>query len=202
MPAIPEDHFIYTIEEWNKYPLNKIIDFLPPKIEVFYDIGANAGGFSSMIKNKYSDVKIYCFEPFKKTFGFLEQKLPYAKCINKAVYYGKDKGKLLWRGGNIGAIYLEYVNSGNDNIDTGEIAELTTLEELSIDKPDLIKIDIEGAEDNLIEKSEIIKNTEYLIIEWHHDSINPVNFLLKNLPNHRILLNIESRQFLLILKQI
>lgn len=195
---IPKEHFTYTIDEWSKIPFTQIMDALSD-IKVAYDIGANVGGFSEILKRKFPDVKLYCFEPCADNFTELKYNTPYATHIHKGVYYGKKEGKLIWRGSNEGAIFLEHVDTAEPRIERGEIAELVELEDLNFEKPDLIKMDVEGAEENIIEYSTLLKNTPSLIIEWHLKK-DPFVFFEKHLPDHRVAVNLSNQQFLLCLK--
>jgi FkbM family methyltransferase len=45
-----------------------------------------------------------------------------------------------------------------------KVFELVELEELELLKPDFIKIDIEGAEKNLLKNSSLIKQAKYIYI--------------------------------------
>lgn len=194
MPNSPSEHWEYTIHEWSNQPFTSILDALP-SIKVLYDIGANAGGFTHVIKNRFPDVKAYCFEPMKSTCQYLKQFVPYAMVIEKGVYYGKTESRAVWRGSNMGAYFVEHIDAGEPRVFTDEIMELCELENLGIEKPDLIKMDIEGAEENVIEHSTAVKDCPYLIIEWHPDR-NPYEFFEKYL-NHEILVDLEGKQFLL-----
>lgn len=196
MPETPIDHFNYTKSEWKSKEFLEIIDKLPENLEVVYDIGANAGGFTEVLHEKYPNAKFYCFEPVKFTYEALKEFVPYAECINKGVYYGIKESKATWRGSNIGAIFLAEVDSGEPRMLTGETLELCELEELNISKPTLIKMDIEGAEENVLMNSDICKKCPYIILEWHPDA-DPIKFFNKYLPYHRVVVNINNNQFLL-----
>lgn len=199
MPSNPEEHFNYTINEWRNEPFTSLLDRLPSTIETIFDIGANAGGFTEVLKHRYPKSDCYCFEPIKETFDYLKKKLPYAKCFQCGIYYGQTSSRAVWRGSNIGAYFVEHIDAGDDKIITDLIMPLRELESFDI-VPDLIKLDVEGAELNIIENSKLIKQTPYLIIEWHPDLVNPVDFFEKHLPKHKIVFHIEHKQWLLTLK--
>ncbi len=199
MPSTPKDHFQYTIQEWSNDPFKEILNKVKD-IKVVYDIGANSGGFSFLLDSLFDDLDIYCFEPVGRNFDELKKNMPNAKCLKYGIYYGERESRILWRGENCGAFFVEHVNSGEPRVDIGERVELRELEELKLPKPDLIKIDIEGAEENVIPNSKIIKDTKYLIIEWHPDHVPVLDFFKEHLPKHKIIHNIENRQFLLCLE--
>ena len=56
-------------------------------------------------------------------------------------------------------------------------------------------MDIEGAEENVIEFSQVVKECPYLIIEWH-PSRDQYEFFRTYL-NHEIVVDLEGKQFLL-----
>ena len=50
MPSNPEEHFNYTINEWSNEPFTSLLEKLPSTIETIFDVGANAGGFTEVLK--------------------------------------------------------------------------------------------------------------------------------------------------------
>ena len=68
---------------------------------------------------------------------------------------------------------LKKRNNGGENVFCGQIDNkvfsLDTLENLSSNflKPDFIKIDVEGAEKNILFNSKLVKESKYLIVEWN-----------------------------------
>lgn len=199
MPETPVSHFEYTVKEWSNEPFIKILNELH-NVRIIYDIGANVGGFTYVLHKKFPEAKFVCFEPVEINYEALKEYVPYATCIKKGIYYGATESKVTWRGSNIGAFFLEQVNSGEPRIDYGETIELTTLEELKLPKPDLIKMDIEGAEENVLANSEMCRTCPNLIIEWHPDHVDYAEFFKKYLPNHKIIINLDNKQFLLCLE--
>ena len=75
-----------------------------------------------------------------------------------------------------------------------KIFELEELENFDIEKPDLIKIDVEGSEYNIITHSTIFKKTPFLLIEWHFPNIDFNKFYSQYLPNHEIIY--KEKQYL------
>lgn len=193
MPGTPIEHLEYTINEWNGNfyeMIEKLYD-----INTVFDVGANAGGFCLVIRKRFPNCKLVTFEPIKETFDFLKNQID-ALHIQKAVQYGTKETKMYWRGSNIGACFTEEVNAGSDRIPRNEVVECTTLEEVGI-IPDLVKIDVEGAEENILSNSTLIKTTPYIILEWHPDHVSVLDFIKRNLPNHVVIHNIENKQLCL-----
>ena len=200
MPATTDDHWIYTINEWTREPFTQILDALPKTIKAIHDIGANVGGFTHVIHEKYPKAIIYAFEPVAANFDALFTNVhEYAVPIPRGIYYGATQSRVTSRGdSNIGAFFLEQINAGEPRVFHNEVIELRPLEDYPT--ADLIKLDVEGAEENIIEHSTVLKTTPLIIVEWHPDHVNPIEFFSKHLPNHKIVVNLENKQFLLCLK--
>jgi len=94
-------HFDYTINEWSQPIFQNYLEtiFKDEDDMVIYDIGANVGGVSYLILQKYIHKvkKIYCFEPDNENMEFLKEKLKdYIEvgkviCIQKGIYYEKKQ---------------------------------------------------------------------------------------------------------------
>jgi FkbM family methyltransferase len=202
MPGNQKEHWEYTVNEWTNDVFRKITDALPNDgIDVIYDIGANVGGWIEVIRRKYPEVFSYAFEPVKENFEALRENMAgkNTTCLNVAIYYGKEKARMMWRAdGNIGAIFVEHVDAGEPKIIFGEGEDVTLaqLETLDLMKPDLIKMDVEGAEENIIPNSQIVKETKHLIIEWHPNT-EPRAFFKEHLPNHKVVISLDEKQFYL-----
>jgi FkbM family methyltransferase len=194
MPSTPSDHFGYTVNEWSSPPFSPLIDALPTDIRSVADIGANSGGFSHVLRRKLEFASFTCFEPVLDTFEYLKEALPWAKCVQKGVYYGAKESKVMWRGENIGACFLEQVNAGPDKVERkGEVVQLCELE--GYGPFDLIKMDIEDAEENVIANSKAVREAKWLIVEWH-PYVEPRAFFEGHL-DHEVIISLEEKQFLL-----
>lgn len=191
------EHWDYTRREWESTQFFDLLKeaFTQP-IETVYDIGACVGGWSSVVQAHWP-VDIYAFEPFPKNYeALIGHNIPRMTPINLGIWYGKKEAKAIWRGGNVGAIFIDEVDT-TDNVDTGEKFQLTTLEELTLPKPDLIKFDVEGAEKNIFEHSTMLKTVPQLIVEWHFVGVeNAIEFFAKHLP-HKVVCNLQNGMFLL-----
>ena len=100
--------------------------------------------------------------------------------------------------GNIGGQFIREVDK--TGIPSGVFCDFKTVEELDIPKPDLVKLDVEGAEINIIEHSTLLREIPQIIVEWHYeDGPNAKDaeaFFSKHLP-HKIVNQINKGMYLL-----
>ncbi|MCC5790908.1 MAG: FkbM family methyltransferase [Opitutales bacterium] len=147
-----------------------------PKLSAL-DLGANAGGFSLMLKNEGFEIeRLVAVEMNPLTFSRLQLNLltnigPKAKCINAAAACNNENVKITFGRGSTGES-MDAINE-NENRDF-TIPSLTInsiINDNFSDKPiDLIKCDIEGSEWPIFEKDECcnkIKDAKFLLIEVH-----------------------------------
>lgn len=201
MPSSQKDHWGYTINEWKTDQFAQLLSRLPSDLDVIYDVGANVGGWTEVMSDKYPFAAFYCFEPVFENYDVLIKNVPWAKNLPYGIWYGARTSKVHSRGDhNVGAFFVEHIEAGDPIVEhEGELMQLRTFEELDLLKPDLIKFDIEGAEENVIENSTLVKTTPYLIVEWHPNR-KATEFFSEHLPNHEIVHHIADMQFLLRLK--
>lgn len=196
MTTSQASHWDYTVNEWSRAPFTRIIEELPDNLKRIWDIGANVGGFTHILQRKYPKAVFHCFEPVKANYEYLTEHVK-AHHHRYGIYYGARTSRVVSRGdGNVGGIFIEQLDAGEPRVFADEVIKLKTFEELDLADPDLIKFDIEGAEENVLEHSLLVKRTPWLIVEWHPPT-DPHAFFKKHLPNHRIVVNLEDKQFLL-----
>lgn len=135
------------------------------------DCGANTGLSVLFFKRLYPKSKIVAFEPDSKIFEILKENisqynLKEVKLENKAVWKNNDGINFLASGGVGGHI--------NDNISENTIFIPTfRLKDLLDKKVDFLKIDIEGAEYEVIRDcAEKLDNVENIFIEYHSEEKN------------------------------
>lgn len=161
----------YPGEIWG---LHRLVNF--SKIRTVLDIGANIGRFAYTLKKFFPHLSIYSFEPNKEIFPVLKKNLSHFR--NLKVYnfaLGQKRGYRRFyfspNASSEGSFYRENAiqtyNRRDIKKSTVEVIKLTwdTLDKLGIpSKFDLVKIDVEGAE---LEVLESIKNLnfKYLIVE-------------------------------------
>lgn len=145
---------------------------------VVVDLGANIGGFALFIFGHSPDAKVLSVEAAPDTFEVLlknQSMNPKRKwdVVHAAVWMEN------------GPIYLDRCSESTghcvvDNDSSGEAIPGRRLDELiseaGIKKIDVLKMDIEGAEDCVIPVSKkILQVTRVLIIEVHTDRIDPLH---------------------------
>jgi FkbM family methyltransferase len=172
--------------------VEKKYDFLfKNKLDIVLDIGANAGTFCKLfLENGIS--KVYAFEPNQDALinlNYLASKELNLKVIEKAVHTNEEDLKFYIDKGNttIGSFDPNHVNI-NNNAEVEEIIVPTItlqnfIKQENLSKIDLIKIDIEGAEYNLIEHltDSVFNITDRFLIEWHNNTDQRVQKLVDKL---------------------
>lgn len=130
------------------------------KLTIF-DVGANIGNYSKMIKDIFKDkAKVFAFEPSKKTFQKLLQNtnhLSNITCFNFGfgneetrlnLYSNKDESGLA-------SVYKRKLDHFNIEMNLNELIELRTIDgfcrENKINHINLLKIDVEGHELKVLE---------------------------------------------------
>ncbi len=195
-----DDHWKYSTQEWQRQEFFDLLKeaFTQP-IKTVWDVGACVGGWSYIVANSFNPT-IYAFEPFPDNFEYIVAKeelkdFPITP-VNCGIWYGKKEARAMWRGSNIGAIFIDEVDTTMCQ-PTGKKFKLNTLEEMAdrIGTPDFIKFDVEGAEVNIIEYSTLLKEIPQLLIEWHPDW-DAVEFFAKHLP-HKVIAHIGNGMYLL-----
>jgi FkbM family methyltransferase len=161
------------------YNETKTFNFINAHIKntkVFVDVGANIGGYSIRAA-KYC--KVYVIEPLPRNYKILKinEKLNNVKIISFNIAAGNKNGKI--------KLYYTQGNWGISSIRYEQIAfmevEMKTLDEIINEESiDLMKIDVEGAEDLVLEGARnCLKRIKMVIIEYDKLSISNVYKILK-----------------------
>jgi len=172
--------------------VEKKYDFLfKNKLDIVLDIGANAGTFCKLFLENGVN-KVYAFEPNQDALinlNYLASKELNLKVIEKAVHTNEEDLKFYIDKGNttIGSFEPNHVNINNN----GKVEEIVVptitlqnfIKQENLSKIDLIKIDIEGAEYNLIEHltDSVFNITDRFLIEWHNNTDQRVQKLVDKL---------------------
>lgn len=140
------------------------------KPEVVFDIGGNIGIVSVVLANIYPDAKIYTFEPVKENYNLLLKNIESYKNV-KSFCCGlgsKSEMKTIHRSTdptNLGGFstYIKDGEADGDRIYVVETAKLCR----ELGTPDVIKIDVEGAEYDIISDIPDLENVKWITGELH-----------------------------------
>jgi FkbM family methyltransferase len=132
------------------------------------DCGANIGLSVIYFKKLYPDAEIIAFEPDPRVFNVLKEntesmRLEKVSLINKALWNEETKIEFYSEGADGGRIAIDSDNTIKVSIETVRLKDFIINK-----KVDFLKIDIEGAETNvLIDSREVLQNVKYLFVEYH-----------------------------------
>jgi FkbM family methyltransferase len=130
--------------------LQAVRKFIPAQA-VIIDAGANIGNHTLFFAGVCQAKRIYAFEPLREIFKILEQNIRlngFDQVMPINAVLGAEPGKAaldLFRPANIGATSFQATSRGD--------YEITTLDALNLDKLDFIKMDVEGAQQAVLEGS-------------------------------------------------
>jgi FkbM family methyltransferase len=211
------EHHWQTSFEWEKRYLS-ILKTLGAryKIEDVIDLGACTGAISTLLAATLNLDRIICVEPDTTNWNMMRYSADMVNAtygtkiaaVNKAVYYCDQEFMKMHsiktndNYFNPGGRFLEDVAKikNKETIESPDTlpVNIVTLEELAkqldFHHADLVKIDVEGAEWNIIENSEFLKQkTGIIFLEYHDKSLEEtIEFLEEHLQNHDILSSEEN----------
>jgi len=169
------DKFKSQVALWyadNNSRKTKRLDY--PKLNqksIVFDLGGYLGDFAFDINQKYN-CKVYLFEPHPKFFEKCYLRFKNNKNIRVFNYGIGDKDGLFFLSDSLDDSSFENPNHVNKKSIKCEIRDfLTVIEDLDIQKIDLMKINIEGDEYKLlnhISKNEKITFTDQYQIQFHN----------------------------------
>lgn len=156
-----------------------------PEGAVIIDCGANVGDISLLFAKR--KVTVFAFEPDPIAFKILKQRtknIPNITCYKKGVGTANKTSRLFFHKGRSGYNHEAYSVSSStvsekNNIDTENSIEIETVDlaafiESLEGEVALVKMDIEGAEIELLEKlihQEAYKKVGLLLVETHENKI-------------------------------
>jgi FkbM family methyltransferase len=122
---------------------------LVPQLDVVFDVGANSGQTVRMIRGRFPDARIWCFEPVPTTFAALAAAvadLPTVYPVQRAL--GDKQGTASITAVDR-AMQNRFVSDGHQGAPTVDVQVDTVdrlMEEYGVQVIDLLKIDTEGHE--------------------------------------------------------
>lgn len=195
-----DDHYVYTLREWQQPQFREFFDKANElaKIETIYDIGACVGAWSVLARMFTKAQRIDAFEPDADNVAYMQNVItdPKIHIHDFGIYYGKTQEFAYGCGdSNVGGQFLGGIHSYGEK--TGKVFNLKRLEELDLPQPNLIKMDIEGAEKNIIKNSPLLHTTPLLLVEWHFPQESAPDYF-SQLP-HKIVHELDNTMYLLAL---
>ncbi len=157
--------------------LEKGITFSPG--DVILDIGANEGMFSIMMAKLFPETRVIALEPLPSTYFNLVRNKELNKCSNIEAYNvgvgspGKHTATLVTNknGMSGGSTSLCTFNPEHHNkTEVGLISLDEAFDLYSIDRCRLLKIDIEGAEYEVLYPSTVLPRVDYMTAEFHFNN--------------------------------
>lgn len=156
--------------EYNSIFLDRCYDF-PCIYEspLVIDCGANIGIASRYWLSVYPKARVISIEPDELNFKHLERNLAQfshqSRCINAAIW--KESGKVSFSPIGSETGFVSQLNSSNREV-PASVVHAIKLSELLTERVEFLKIDIEGAEcDVITEADSALQNVKRLWIEYH-----------------------------------
>jgi FkbM family methyltransferase len=193
------DHFW-----WNEIVRNYLVT-KRDQIKTIIDIGANIGMATRFFLDTLDPEVIHSFETDPENFARLKRltKDDRVKFYPYGVYYGATESKVagIELFGHVGYSCVSVLDEDHKFAGTinyeGKIFELRELEEF-VDYADMIKLDCEGAEFNIIENSEMVRNAKFVLGEFHNNEMKYFyDYLNTYFPNHKMINKFESPPYFL-----
>jgi FkbM family methyltransferase len=157
---------LYEVLAFNAYHIAPTL--LPPDdVRVIVDCGANVGITSLFLAARYPNATILSVEPHPENFALLEANVGQVPRITpiRACVTGRPQSAIRFT--------IDQAAWGN-RIATdadGVLVPAITIDELcnkyGLAKIDLLKLDIEGAEEHVLENGSFLARTELIIVELH-----------------------------------
>ncbi len=149
-------------------------DLLGKPVKTIIDVGANEGLFISASKYVFPNAKIYAFEPIKEFYDKI-RKIKNVTAFNFGLWDSDGKSQLYQNKKNRGATsflkpaeqYYNYIGKKKDIFETTALRKRFDNLNLPIERPCFLKIDVEGAEDKVLEGfGKRLNEVDILQIEW------------------------------------
>jgi len=179
-----------TFLSGEEHIVNVVLDqILKRQPKIIFDVGANIGDYVKMLRSKFPETEIYCFEPGKEAFEKLVANTTPLWTYYQNIAVGSKNGTIrLFKSSNDddGAMMTAYQDTISDiftfagDISESAVYEMTTLDNFcdinKISSIDFLKIDVEGHELEVLRgATKMIMTNKINIIQFEFNEFNIVS---------------------------
>jgi FkbM family methyltransferase len=157
---------LYEVLAFNNYHIASSL--VPPDdVRVIVDCGANIGITSLFLAARYPRATILSVEPDAENFALLKANVADVSRIVpiRACLTGTPQGRVRFTSGH--AAWGNHISADGDGVWVPAITIDELCRQNRIDKIDLLKLDIEGAEEQVLESGTFLARTNHMIVELH-----------------------------------
>ena len=197
------ENFMTKTLDYNYKLIKKLYSYVKKyniEYNIILDLGANIGIISLLLSCCFENSIIHAFEPIPETFKILNKNIKLNKRKNIITHnfgIGSKEGefkmgipKSRTDKKNIGLYSLKYNNEQNSYKDTLVNVKIKKLN--NFDQAQIIKIDIEGGEEDFLSDNiDYIKNVSLILIEFN-PSLSNIDNLYRLLNDNFVCLNPED----------
>ncbi len=156
--------------------------------QVILDLGSNAGMSVIYFRDRYPTAQIVAVEPSPTTFDRLRRNVGHLDNVTlvKAAAAAVDGSITLYETGESWAATTVGPAGSGPGVEVSAKTVETILREAGVDRADLVKMDIEGAEHEVL-ASKKVSEADWIAFEFHPQGPRTIWDLIRDLPDFEIL---------------
>ncbi len=170
----------FKIDVYEKEGLDVLFKEIKRK-DVVFDVGANIGYFACLIANHYPESQVHAFEMGSENLRLLQRNVELNRLrniITTCCAISDTSGKVKVVDSPVGNAVLKIIDNEVNGYDLIQVDSIS-LDDYCFQKnvnPDIIKIDVEGAEMKVLQgMSRILSGPVKLLIEIHEKELRQFN---------------------------